>query len=232
MILFFVILVGGVIAAIIFFAASDPNMVVKTSEDFVKKLETFLEAKAENLEGKKDCFKIYFLHDGFQLCYEDVQEPSFNDQIIRKAYLRLDSKTKFSMEFQEKQKRIGVHSDIMMTSKLVEAGANHLIVKTPRQLDVFDISTNDNKKANRLLLDQKVLKTFVRFKNFDSKKHPYMSLYVVNGIIVLEFSSIESFEPNVYALQRNIPSLEDYSDILLFLNSEIQKETEREEKVK
>lgn len=179
----------------------------KSREDLLKDLTRVLEGKLESLEGFENSYRITFTFEGYDFRYEDVESMGFKDKIY-KSYLKIDTDTKLTLIFGEKQR-----------TKLIEHAKSHShgIVRLPKTFSDFGATSNNASLSQAFLDDAKVVKIFKRFAGFDPWGKPRMMLRISEGVIVLTFDSEAGglHKPLRYVTETSI--IEEYLDQLIVL---------------
>jgi len=216
-----IIIIVILIFAIIFLSGNSPFNEMPRDE-FFRGLEKVLNAKLAPIEGKEDSFRIEFKFEEEDFIYEDVIQKGFRGD-VNEAYLKVKMPSKFSLTFSERKKEAMIKSEVLMASEMVDdPDRDAKRITLPKGFERLKAYTNDVALANKLFMDPKVAGIFSQFVNVDNRGCPSVSLKIIDGIVILEFHSSTSLNPNRRALRNNISSLENYCDKLLVVVKKIR----------
>ncbi len=211
--LLFVILVfiGGIL-----FVCSQLQSKGKTREEFLKQFEDFVGSSFQPIEDQENCFRIVFNFDEEEFVFEDIEEHGFRGNVYR-ARLKVLMPGKFNMSFIEKTGDLVRHSSILestgMDSKLHR---RQLHFKMPKELSLFDVTTNNMKLVQQILNDDKIVRIFSEFKNTKGPGYPFVSLRIEESELIMDFYPFEApFLPNLRFLYSDVASIEDYCQKML-----------------
>lgn len=222
MLIFFIVFIVVSIAAIIFLSRQT-FVHSKGKDQFLKEFEKEVRGKMEIIEGQPNSFRIPFHFEGYDFIFEDVELTGFQEK-VNKGYLRLKMKNRFTLIFTELERSGGIREDIFLPSKVNEGSLTQMMkVYLPKNLSDLVVKTNDPYIANKIFEDSKVLSVFTQYRNVDTRGYPSMALRVVDGIIVLEFSTAPGVNPNLNNLRSNLGSVENYVDELMLIAKKLAK---------
>lgn len=211
-IVFFVIalLVGGIL-----FIAQETHENKKSKKSYLEELEKFVEGKLEPLAERPDSFRIIFKYQGKEFIYEDLEVQGFQES-LHKAYLRGKTNSGLTLYATEKEKSTRIRTDIFIASEIPdEPIAEDQKVIIPKGLGDLNIHTNDIELTNALLSDFRMLKIILDFKNTAPGGSSFLSLKVLNGVVILEFYPVSQFKPSLQELKGNISQIENYLMMLI-----------------
>jgi hypothetical protein len=217
MMIFLTVIVVLLVGAIILLS-SQLTSKGKTRDDLFTSLENFVGTKRQPIEGYENSYMLSFPFEGKTFLYEDIETRGFNDKIY-KAFLKLQTKSKVTIQFTEKRHEKLLGKSISATDML---GSTSRTVQIPKELSMFHISTNDIDTTNALLSDLKVRKIFSEFKNIDAQGRPSNSIKMVDGMIILEFHSSGSTYPKNLHLDHDIGAFENYIKRLLTVSRKLE----------
>ena len=230
MIWVFVIMIICFSAGIIFLGKSSPFR-VKTRQEYLQEMASFIEGNLEPIPEKEDSFRIIFNFERNNFSFEDVVEKGFRGD-INKAFLRKrieliggkkDEPLLF-LVFTEKKKGAAVRSETLIVSDIPnDFFAKNSKVQIPEVLVGFDVQTNNKKVINKLFANRKAVDIFKKYISRDHRGNLRSSLKIVDGYIILEFLDGDGTRSNLSSLKGDIPSLEDYLDDLIFIVDLIKK---------
>ena len=216
---FIILIIVALLAGIIYFTRQTP-LQKETRERFLQKLAELVESKPESIEGVTNSFRINFHYEGYSFIYEDVEEVGFKDK-VNKAFLRIDSGSRLNLSFVEKERTTIVHRELFKASEITESAERSNKVYLPKVLKNFEAFTNDPYLTNQLLEDKRIASVFLKFKNTDKRGYAFLSLKLIDGMVILEFHPAATFSPNILALHNNQALLEDYCDKLMIVVKKI-----------
>jgi hypothetical protein len=219
MMIFLTVVVVLLVGAIILLS-SQLGSKAKTRDDLFTSLEQFLGTKREPIEGYENSYMLSFPFDGKTFLYEDIETRGFNDKIY-KAFLKLQTKSKVTIQFTEKRYEKMLGKSISATDMLGAMNTSRT-VHIPKELSMFHISTNDIDTTNALLSDPKVRRIFSEFKNIDAQGRPSNSIKMIDGMIILEFHSSGSTYPKNLHLDHDIGAFENYIKRLLTISKKLE----------
>jgi uncharacterized protein YxeA len=208
------------VIAIILLSTNSP-LALQSKEDFIKQATHYLEGKCDDSAADKGYHRIDFKFEEQDFIYEEIDNQAQQEN-SNKAYLRTQTKSKFTLTFTEKEARSIIRSEVVIASDIPnEVAEDKIKVNLPIEFSGIKAFSNDPKKANTLFLDNKIKKMFLGFKNFDTRGCKSVSLKIVEGEILLEFFPLAGHKPSLLTLHRNVASFEDYLDKLLYLTSSV-----------
>jgi hypothetical protein len=191
--------------------------------EFLQKLEKFLDGRLETIDNQENSFRINFTFEGQPFVYEDIEDKGFKDKNY-KAFLKAQTSQQLTLNFTEKGQSTRIRSEIFLASEIPNEPIQESIkVHVPNSLQDFNIHTNNPVRANKLLEEKKIAHIFSVFKNVDKRGNPFMSLAIIDGMVILEFHSAPSYKPNLKALRDSIRSVEDYLDTLLVVINKLNE---------
>ena len=221
-----IVIIFCLLAGIIFINWQKP-VKMQLRKEFLKKMENLLEGKCVPIDGQDNNYRIKFTYEGEDFIYEDIQEKGIKEN-FNKAYLKAITQSNFTLKFSGKEKKGAVRTEVFIASKAFDKNIEQAsVMKLPKELEDFNMFSNDPQKVNKLLEDEKVVQIFFEFINEDARGYKTVSLSIVDGIIILEFHSAATLKPSIFSLRSNLSSLEGYLDKQLFLLEKI-KEWEKE----
>lgn len=187
----------------------------QTREQFLHSLAKFLEGTLRPLAGQPDGFAIDFTFEGRRFIYEDLLDRGFQgDQ--RKGYLKTRVHDDFTIYFTEKPRSTTIKTSVIIASQIPnEPMRTDATVVVPAALKGLDVQTNNNRLANKLLADHKVVEVLRGFYNVDSRGFPSMAWKILEGTMILEFHPAQGREPNYQTLAARISCAENYLEDLL-----------------
>jgi hypothetical protein len=221
------ITVVAFLAGIILLGAKSPLKRL-TREEFLQELTKFLEGAIELIGNEKEdgrSFRIRFKFKGQEFLYEDLESQGFKNKVYR-GYLKVKTPSKLTLTFTEKERSTRIRSDIFMASEVsahyIDA---HAFLQVPECLKDLKASTNDTMEANRILEDKKIVSILRKYANIDTRGYHYLSLGIIDGVVILEFSSEKTNKPNISAIRENIPSIDDYLEELVVFFKKLKEKT-------
>ncbi|HBR14452.1 MAG TPA: hypothetical protein DD723_02780 [Candidatus Omnitrophica bacterium] len=193
----------------------------KSRPEILRSLAKFLDGRLEPIEQAENSFRIRFTYEGREFVYEDWEEQGIQNTIY-KTYLKLQTPGNFTLNFTEKSRGGSVRSDLILISKI---DANSVYkdskVQIPKELQDFNIHSNNPVLLNDLFQEPKIIKIFSEFKNRDNRGRPFMTLKIIEGAIILEFPYSGLYYPKPLNLQPNFHSLEVYLERLFFISKKL-----------
>lgn len=211
-----ILLVVVLLAGLIYLSVHSASR-KQTDGQFQQSLAKFLEGKLKALPDQPDGFQIEFQFKGYSFVYEDVPDRGFAQE-ARKAYLKINMGTNFTLYFTEKPRSTTIRTDLIIASQipdeLIQEDAR---VRVPAPLKGLNVHTNDPSLANRLFASEKMLDILLQFRNADSRGYPSMALRMMEGALILEYHSAEGKIPNYRAMRGDLHSLEDHFEDLITL---------------
>ena len=224
-----VIVIFALVAGIVYFSLITTSGRKKTREQFLKELADSMEGSVEPLHDplQPNAFRVIFNFEGEKFIYEDIEELSFREKLF-KGYLKCQTPSSLDLYVTEKEKS----NKIIQPELQFSAHKNFkekIKVHVPRSLRQFNVYTNHPQEANILLGDEKIAQVFAGFKNADSRGHPFLSLKILHGEVVLEFHSTVVYTPNRTDLINNVALMENYVQKLLLIVNKL-KEIEQKKK--
>ena len=203
---------------------------VFTKEDkrkkYLQSLGEFLETKVEPLEGLENSYHLRFAYQGTQFSYEDI-EDRLKNSCVYKVYLKAMTASKFKIDFTEKE-RTTIRANVQNLNDIKTPWARDAEkILLPHELQDFTVFSNDNKKANKLFAKERIAKIFTRFKNMTNLGHPYQSLAVMDGMVILTFHPPGGLKPGWGDFQDNASRIEEYLEELNVLVAAINALEER-----
>ena len=188
---------------------------IQTREQFLQSLAKFLEGDLKPIEGEEEGFRIRFNFEGQTFLSEDVPEYGFAEKAY-KGYLKTQSPTKLTLSFTEKPRSTLIKSDVIIASKIQDGPTEgRARVRVPSKLKDLNVHTNDPFLVNALWDNPKIVFIFSGFKNVDARGYPSMSIRMMDGLLVLEFSPMIDKKPNRPTLIRDIHVMDAYPTQLL-----------------
>lgn len=202
----------------------EPSTKEKTREEFLEELTHFLEGKLEPLEGQDNAFRIIFQFEGVDFMFEDVEAAGFGGTNY-KGYLKTKTGRNLDLNFTEVHGKVKIKSDILIASEIKdEPLRKDLKVSLPKALQGLKVFTNDPETLNKLFEDQKFVRVLSKFKNEDSRRHPFVSLKIEQGEVILEFHTNALFRPSYVQLHNDVPSIENQLNQLLVVVKTLNKQ--------
>jgi len=218
------IIIGFVIVSLVLIFILKGNLPnkIRSRDQFLKEIEKFVDGRLEPISDQPNSFRIIFNFEGQEFVYEDLESLGFKDKVY-KTYLKLKTPSKLTLSFTEKKSRNVEKNKVRITSALEEMAQRHTKVHLPKELEKnFNVNTNNAVQTNLLFRDKKAANVFVAFKNFDASGHPFMSLKIISGFIILEFHPSGTLHPRPLSLQISLQSLEEYLDKLLIVAKQLK----------
>lgn len=195
----------------------------ETREHFLRRMEKLTEGTQELITGEENICRIYFSFEGENFIFEDREIKGLKET-IQKAFLKAPTGSSLTMQFIEKKRKDTIRTSMIIASDIPNYVETNLkTVDVPESLSDFDIYTNNTEWANKLLMNQKVLSVFNKYKNINPYGAPVMSLKIMDGVILLEFHPIILMKPNLPSLKKDIHLLENYLDQIRIVLYEIKK---------
>ena len=206
--------------AIFLFAGRNPE---KKRQNALHALAHLLESSVQEMGGYENSFRIPFQYKGRDFIFEDIEEAGFHEQTFSRSLLRMKSSVNLSLGFSESLIKT-VKDDLTTIDELRNPWLQNVgKVIVPKELQRFNISSNNNQLASALLGDEDVLKIFEKFKDTDSRGHPVMSLEVVEGDLILKFHTVGGITPSLLNLYNNVSVIEQYLEKLLMVGNKIEQ---------
>jgi hypothetical protein len=182
----------------------------QTREQFLQSLAKFLEGDLRPIETEPDGFRIGFDFEGQIFSYEDIPEHGFTENVY-KGYLKAQSPTKLTLGSTEKPRSATIKFDVIIASKIQDEPVQGLArVRVPPKLKDLNIHASDPNLVNALWDDPKIVSIFSGFKNVDARGYPSMSIKMMDGLVILEFSPRTDKKPNRPNLMRDIHAMDEY----------------------
>ena len=209
--LFLIIIFIALVAAIVYFARKVLSEKVDTKE-YLDKLAHFFEGETTAIPDSDNSRRIAFKYRGYECSYEDMELPALQrGSSLNVAYLKVKAQSNLSVSFTERQ-RTQIRSNAQTLDEVTNSrwGDHRTRIELPKSLEDFHIYTNDPEKAEKLLKNKKVLRSFEVYRNRDLRGHPLVSLKITDGEVVLEFHSQGGLTPSIMELQHNVTALETY----------------------
>ena len=156
------------------------------------------------------------------------------DDLLNRAFLKVPTKARFSLDFTEKERTLRITADVVIVSEIKDAPiVSKIKVVTPPELGDLEIFTDDPAMVNEFFKRRKIVKIFQTFQNKDNRGFVFNALRIKDGMVMLEFYANSTFQPNLDVFWHNIYSIEDYAEKLLFVAKTIDRlvqDREEEEK--
>lgn len=182
----------------------------QTREQFLQSLAKFLEGDLRPIETEPDGFRVSFKFDGQDFFYEDIPEHGFTEKTY-KGYLKVQSPTKLTLGSTEKPRSAVIKFDVIIASQIQDGPIQGPArVRVPPKLKDLNIHTSDPNLVNALWDDPEIVSIFFGFKNVDARGYPSMSIKMMDGLVILEFSPMTDKKPNRPNFMRNIHAMDDY----------------------
>jgi hypothetical protein len=219
------LIIGVVIAALLTIVIlSLPNR--KEGEegkfDYLQRLAKFLEGTVEKSLNYDYAFVISFTSKGKTLTFEDIEEEGLGGDKFCKGVLRCKTAGDLTLSFTERASSSRSSSKSVGESFLGwSAGSGAIIL--PKELQEFECFTNDAEITRELFKNEETRRVFVRFKNFDHRRHPIMSLEVIEGVVTLTFRPQMDFHPSLSVIQDNPTLMEGFVNSVHYLAGEIDR---------
>ena len=204
------------IAGIILLSGKSP-LVRKTREQFLQELAHFLEGTLESIAGEagESSFRIRFQYDGQECVYEDLEKQGFKRKVYE-AYLKTKTPSKLTLTFTEKERSMKITTNIFIVSEIQTQYVDQQVrLEVPQYLKDMNVFTNDPNEVNKILEDNKTAAVLRKFKNVDPRGYPFLSIGILEGVVVLVFHSSRTCEPNIANLRSDIPSIDSYLEKLM-----------------
>lgn len=183
---------------------------IQTREQFLQSLAKFLEGELKPIEGETEGVRISFNFEGQTFFYDDILEYGFTEKAY-KGYLKVQSPTKLALSFTERPRSTLIKSDVIIASQIQDVSVQERArVRVPSKLKDLNVHTNDPVLLNALWDDPKIVSIFSGFKNVDARGYPSMSLRMVDGLLILEFSPLIGRKPNRPTIMRDIHAMDAY----------------------
>lgn len=209
--LIIVIVVVVFLAGILYLNSGTPSK-KRSREDLLADLARLLEGTREPIEGYQNSYKIAFEFEGYRFNYEDVEAVGFKDKIY-KSYLKINTTSKLTLTFGEKQR-----TQLIEHSKTVQHG----VVRLPKELQEFGAYSNNPPFAELFLDDLKVLKVFKKFRDTDTWGRPLMPIKISSGTIIMEFDSTGRSIHKALRYVTESSVIEEYLDDMLVLIKKLE----------
>jgi len=179
---------------------------------YVEKMAKFLEVPLERPDGPDGLSRVSFVHEGRKFVYEHVPEEGMEKDVIHRGYLRAPTTDDHFMFRLGEQVRSTLRSNVSSLNDIVNNpwGKDADRVILPSELQEFELTTTNVRKARALLSDPEIVRLFVKFKNRDSRGRPVMALEVHAGTLVLQFNPPGGVSPNVLEIQANVSEIEEF----------------------
>lgn len=199
-----------------------PVVFEESREQFLKDMVDFLEGTLETSGEHDASSRISFNYEGSDFVFEDIEMTGFKD-VTFKGYLRLQTKTKLTLSFLEKKQKGFKSGSSFRTSHSDNRSLKSEDIVLPKGLDMMSVTTNAPEKVSLLLKDRQVVKILKKFKNKVSRGFETISLKVTNGMLILEFEEIDTFNPSLSKLRKKPESIEAYVVLLRDLAQKIDQ---------
>jgi hypothetical protein len=192
-------------------------------DQFLKKIAERVDGEVVPLPGETNAFKIPFQVDNFDFWYEDRESVGFGEPTL-KGYLKASTRSPFTVQFTELEKTHTIKSDIVMASKIEAADARTAEgpLLLPGGFEGYTIYTNNTAMAKHLFKNKDVTAIFRSYQN-NVRGAKMLSLKILDGEVILEFSPLAGFKPSLPALQTDPSTIEDYTDQILTVVKAVQK---------
>ena len=221
---FFVVIIFLLLVGAILLAGEIPHK-KRSREQFLQALAKFLVGKLEPIDDgvHENSFRITFTYLGKEFVYEDLEKHGFKEKVYI-ANLRVKAPSRLTLTFSEKKRTTRIRTDIFIASDIpTKRVGKYIELNVPKGLGDMNVSTNDPEGANILFEDKRIAATLKQFKNFDSRGYPFLSLEIIDGNISLDFYSKRIFYPNLFVLQADVSSIEDYLDKMMVFVRKFQE---------
>jgi len=204
------------LAGLMYFGGHTPPK-ERSRDQLLKDLGEYLEGSLDPIQGKENSFRIRFTFEDENFVYENIQTKGFRDAFFR-TYLKVETLSRLSLNFTEKEHRKIIRSEVVRTTGISDKAASYKHkIFVPKKLQNFDIHSNNPGHANELLGDPKVLKILLEFKNVDSRGYHFLSLEIVDGVVILEFHPSGRCNPTPLHFLHDFDSIEILLDKLLVI---------------
>ncbi|MBF0522094.1 MAG: hypothetical protein HQL24_03440 [Candidatus Omnitrophica bacterium] len=220
-------IIFSVIISIVFLVAiiwiNSHSQKPETSLEFMKRVEKLTEGKSEPILGEENAQRIRFSFEGEEFLFEYFLIKGL-EQEVEKAFLKIETQVPLTIQSTEKKQR-SVMTQSSMPGAVKNSQASMPYAESlhvPPSLRDLEIYTNKPALVNKLFDDRKVVRVLDSFKNTNAQGFTFLSLKVLTGTIILEFSPLKSGHPNLLVFKRDIHSLENYADQLLLLARKIK----------
>jgi hypothetical protein len=190
--------------------------------DYLNRLAKFLEGTIEKSPNYDYAFVISFLYNNKTMTFEDIEEEGLGEDKFCKGVLRCKTAGNFAVSFTERA-AASSRSSINFVGESSDWSMGSGAVSLPKELQEFECFTNDAHLAQALFKNVETQKIFIRFKNFDSRKHPIMALEVIEGFVTLTFRPQMDFCPNLSAIQDNPMLMEGFVSAVHYVTEEIDR---------
>lgn len=221
MIAIIVTIAGFVLLGIIFLGGYKPGKNIDR-EDFIAKVEDYVEGEREPIGEFDEAYKVDFTFEGDKFSFEDSFVMGFNGP-VRKVHLKCIVDNNFTLNFTEKQVNATVRSEMLLASEIPdELPDKGPQIKAAKEFDEFVIQTNDIPLTNKILNDKRVISVFMGYKNKDNRGRPYFSIKIMQGVIALHFHNSAILNPSLLALQSEVSTLENYIDKIMVIANKIK----------
>ena len=226
-----VVVIILLVAGIVFFSLTTSGR-KKTREQFLKEMAEFMEGSWEPVQTTQqlNAFKVIFNFEGENFTYEDLEEVSFREKLL-KGYLKCQTSSLLDLYLTEKEKSEKIiQPDLHFPSqKSGQDFKEKVKIRMPKSLKHFHVYTNNPQDTNALLDNDKIAQIFAGFRNRDSRGRSFSSIKILHGEVILEFSSSVVYSPNRSDLVNNVASIENYTKKLLAIIKKL-KEIEHRKK--
>ena len=211
------------IAVVIFIEVFSPQAnAPKPKEEYLTKLNKYVDGRMEKIEGMTNAYRINFEMDGGQFTFEDVEEKSINST-IDKVFLKINTESKINLFFTERKQRTQIRTGMVIASDIPERGGEEEVeLKVPKSLDMFEVHTNAPALINLLFQNPQVASFLSELKNADQRGSPFIPFKITNGWVVLSFYKESMFHPNIMELSKEVATIEKYVDPLLIIDNLIR----------
>ena len=221
------LVVLALLAGIILLSAKSPLRKL-TREKFLEELAKFLEGTMEPINDGEDAgksFRILFKFKGEEFVYEDLETQGFKDKVY-KTYVKVKTPSKLTLTFTEKKRSTRIRSDIFIASDISTQHINEeASLQVPESLKDLKAFASDISEANKLLEDKKIVSVFKKYKNIDTSGYPFLSLGIIDGVVILEFRSAKTDKPNISALREDISSIDNYLEQLIMIVRKLKEKS-------
>lgn len=216
LIVLLVLLILG--AAVLFSGGSSHKK--KSRESYLEELAEFLQGTLEPIEGPdyKGSYRVRFKFEGEDFVFENIEAMGFKDKVY-KYYLKVKTPYKLTLTFAEKKRSTRIRTDIFIASEVSTQQVDQKVyLQVPHYLNDLLVSTNNPTHANKFFDDKKISGIFKSLKNIDARGgYSYISLKIIEGMIILEFHAEKTLKPNIADIWANISSIEDYLEKIIVL---------------